>query len=96
MELFHPYKKLLENMWRKPELYFLRSSSSQLPSWEWGVLAKPKLREIEMYVTALRLVWPEYRTKFLNIMDVLEGPLSEHYRNILLALEFMIPAREFC
>jgi hypothetical protein len=92
MELFHPYKKLLENVWRKPEFFytfFAPLAHSFHPGS--GVMPKPKLREIEMYITTLRVVWGEMRTKFLDLAQFLPPPLSNHFRNIMMILEFFIP-----
>ncbi len=54
-------------------------------------MPKPKLREIEMYVTTLRLAWPEFRTKYLELVPLLTGELGLHLKNIVLILEFFIP-----
>ena len=92
MELFHPYKKLAENMWRTPELFytfFAPLAHCFHPGS--GVMPKPKLRQIEMYITTLRVVWPEWGMKFLEFVSIFEGPLSNHFRNIVMILEFFIP-----
>ena len=56
MELFHPYKKLLEATWRKPELFYpFFAPLTHLFHPASAVLPKPKLKEIEMFVGALAL-----------------------------------------
>ncbi len=54
-------------------------------------MPKPKLREIEMYITTIRVVWPEVRTKFLDMVPFLPGDQSNHLRNIVMIMEFFIP-----
>ena len=93
LELFHPYKKLLEDTWKQPEFFYtffapLRHSYNPGS----GILAKPKLKEIEAVATTLALIWPGYRPQYhelLNAMD--EGIRRNHFRNIVLILDFFIP-----
>ena len=96
MELFHPYKKILEDTWRKPEFFytlFAPLAHSFHPNSP--VKRKPKLKEIESYVTILRLLWPEFRAKYYLLLDYLEGSAKVHLRNILLVFEFFIPIVSF-
>ena len=96
MEFFHPYKKLLEDTWRLPEFYYtffapLEHSFHQNSC----VYPKPKLKRLESYFTALRLAWPEFRTRFLVLGDILTGKARKHMRNVLLIFEFFIPVVSF-
>ena len=96
MELFHPYKKLLEDTWRKPEFFysfFAPLSHSFHPNG--AVYKKPKLKQIESFVTALRLIWPEFRDHFWVILDYVNGLQKKHLRNVLLIMEFFVPIVRF-
>src|SRR6185295_8913170 len=81
MELFHPYKKLLENLWKKPELFhtfFGPLAHSFHP--DSPVVVKPRLKLLESYTTALRLVWPEMRPSYLFFLPHLKTePLLTHF-----------------
>jgi len=97
MELFHPYKKLLEDMWRKPEFFYtFFAPMGHYFHPNSPVKTKPKLKYIESMVTTLRLIWPEFRTRFYLIYNVVNGLERNHYRNILLILEFFIPIVSVC
>lgn len=92
MEFFHPYKKLLEDVWKKPELFytfFAPLSHSLNP--KSPVKIKPKLKLIDSYFTMLRLLWPEFRTEFRTLLVNQSGKLKTHLQNILLIFEFFIP-----
>ena len=92
MEFFHPYKKMLEDVWRKPELFyafFAPLAHSLNPNSP--VKTKPKLKFIESYFTMLRLLWPQYRLQFRALLPTLRGKLKTHLQNILLIIEFFIP-----
>lgn len=92
MELFHPYKKLLEDMWRKPE--FFHTIFAPLAHYfhpNSPVKSKPKLKQIESLVTTLRLLWPEFREKFYLLDNHVKGLARNHFRNVLLVMEFFIP-----
>ena len=92
MEFFHPYKKLLEDVWRKPELsytFFAPLSHSLNP--KSPVKTKPKLKLIDSYFTMLRLLWPEFRVAYHTLHRSLTGKLKTHLQNILLIFEFFIP-----
>jgi len=92
MEFFHPYKKLLEDVWRKPELFYTffaplcHSLNPKSP-----VKIKPKLKLIDSYFTMLRLLWPEFRAGFRGLLPDLTGKIKTHMQNILLIFEFFIP-----
>ena len=96
MEFFHPYKKLLEDVWRKPELFYTffaplcHSMNSKSP-----VKVKPKLKLIDSYFTMLRLLWPEFRARFRSLLPNLRGKLKVHFQNVLLVCEFFIPIVSF-
>ena len=67
LELFHPYKKLLEDTWKQREFFYtffspLRHSYNPGS----GILAKPKLKEIEAVATTLALIWPGYRPQLCS------------------------------
>src|SRR5271154_5401168 len=64
LELWHPWKLLLETLWVSPQLYY--------PFWasfyheifpDAKVYLKPSLRDIDMIFTILRLAYPSVRTK---------------------------------
>jgi hypothetical protein len=92
MEFFHPYKKLLEDVWRAPELFYTffaplcHSLNPKSP-----VKKKPRLKLIDSYFTMLRLLWPEFRAGFHTLHRTLKGKLRAHLQNILLVFEFFIP-----
>jgi hypothetical protein len=92
MEFFHPYKKLLEDVWRKPELFYtFFAPLCHYVNPNSPVKIKPKLMFIDSYFTMLRLIWPEFRGPFRHLLDVLGAPLKMHLQNILLVFEFFIP-----
>ena len=87
VELFHTYKKLLEDVWKKPEFFYsffapLKHSFNPRSS----VFSKPKLKEIEAVATALALIWPDYRAK-----TMLRGKALTHFKNIILIMDFFLP-----
>jgi hypothetical protein len=92
LELWHPYKKLMEDVWRKPELFYtfwapLEHSIHPTSA----VYTKPKMKKLEAYFTAMRLLWPEFRELFLALPPPVSGQLRAHLRNIILIFEFFIP-----
>jgi len=92
LEFFHTYKKLLEDTWHKPEFFYtffapLRHSYNP----RGNIKIKPKLKEIEAVVTALRLLWPEFREEYHLLLTVVRGKRLTHLRNILMILDFFIP-----
>ena len=93
LELFHPYKKLLENIWKQPEFFytlFAPIRHSYNPSSK--IFAKPKLKEIEAVSTTLALIWPGYRPQFHHLLAAMEdGKRRTHLRNIILVLDFFLP-----
>src|SRR5271170_7172531 len=88
MELFHPYKKLMEDIWRKPEFFYSFFAPLFFPGSV--VNRKPRLKFIECFVTALRLVWPDFRDKYLLHLDLMTGLQRKHFQNVLLILDFFI------
>src|SRR5690242_15377683 len=96
-DLFHPYKKLLEDTWRKPEFFYpFFAPLTHLLHPDGPVYPKPKLKEIESFVTALTLVRPDWREKFHSLLPLLEGEFVVHFRNILLILDFFLPIVSVC
>ncbi len=92
MEFFHPYKKLLEDVWKKPELFYtFFAPLSHALNPKSPVKIKPKLKLIDSYWTMLRLLWPEFRQGFRALLPELTGKLKTHLKNILLIFEFFIP-----
>lgn len=92
MEFFHNYKKLMEDVWKQPELFytfFARLSHALNP--KSPVKIKPKMKLLQSYFTTLALLWPEYRTPFIGLLQSCTGHLLIHLRNILLIFEFFIP-----
>ena len=96
MELWHPYKKLLEDTWKKPELFytfFAPLEHSLHPAS--AVYVKPKMKKLEAYFTALRMIWQDYRQPFLQLLPAADGNLKVHLQNILLLFEFFLPVVPF-
>src|SRR4051794_25223876 len=93
MELFHPYKTLLENLWKKPEFFYsFFGPLSHCFHPNSPVALKPRLKLLGSYATALRLVWPEFRPNYLFLVKHLQKePLRTHFKNVLLILDFFIP-----
>lgn len=92
MEFFHPYKKLLEDVWKKPELFYtFFAPLSHALNPKSPVKIKPKLKLIDSYFTMLRLLWPTFRAQFRTLLPDLSGKLKTHFQNILLIFEFFIP-----
>src|SRR5690349_6212166 len=92
MDLFHPYKKLLEDTWRKPEFFYIFFAPlSHFFHPGSAAYTKPKLKAIETYKTSLLLSWPNWRKKFLVLLPFLKGVVANHFRNILLILDFFLP-----
>ena len=62
LELFHTYKKLLEDVWKKPEFFYTFFAPLKHAFHPGSrVFAKPKPKEIESVATAVALLWPEFR-----------------------------------
>ena len=79
MEFFHPYKKLLEDVWRKPELFntfFAPLSHSLNP--KSPVKIKPKLKLIDSYFTMLWLLWLEFRAGFRGTYWQAQNSFAKH------------------
>jgi len=92
LELFHTYKKLLEDVWKKPEFFytfFAPIKHSFNPGSK--VFAKPKLKEIEAVATALALIWPEFREKYHFLLTLVNGKSLVHLKNIVIIMDFFIP-----
>ena len=92
MEFFHNFKKLMEDVWKQPELFytfFARLSHALNP--KSPVKVKPKMKLLQSYFTTLALLWPDYRAPFIALLKECTGPLLIHLRNILLIFEFFIP-----
>ena len=92
MEMWHVYKKLLEDIWKTPELFYtFWAPLAHCFYPDSAVFVKPKLKMIESYFTAIRLVWGECREAFLQLIPTLTPLLKPHFMNILLITEFFIP-----
>src|SRR4051812_34777690 len=66
---------------RRPELFYTGTPSST-PKARFS--EKPKLKFIETISLALRLVWYDYRDRFLALIPIMQGNLKIHLRNIVL------------
>jgi hypothetical protein len=92
MDLFHPYKKLLEDVWRRPELYYtFFAPLEHAIHADSKVRRKPKLKQIESFFLALRHSWGEFRDRFLALQNSVQGDALCHLRNIILLGEFFLP-----
>ena len=92
MELFHNYKKLMEDVWCQPELFytfFAPMSHSLNPNSP--VKIKPKMKLLQSYFTILTLSLSKWREAFLGLRQTCTGLVMLHLRNILLIFEFFIP-----
>lgn len=93
LDMFHIYKKMLENIWAQPELFrsFLAPLMHQFYP-NSGVKRKPPLKQIELTLTCCRLAYPKIRDALLYLNDMeLDVKVKTHIRNIIFMFEFLIP-----
>ena len=93
MDLFHVYKKMLENTWGSPELFYPFLAPFMHHFYPKSkVFKKPNLKQIEIALTCCRLVYPDIRPILLISLDVVTNPIIRtHYRNLIFLFEFLIP-----
>ena len=92
MEFFHPYKKLLEDVWKQPEFFYTFFAPLHHHFFpDSAVFANQKLKMIESIFTVVRMLWPDYRAKFHLLLTFVFGLRRTHLRNILLVMDFFVP-----
>ncbi len=93
LDMFHIYKKMLENIWVQPELFrtFLAPLMHQFYP-KTPVRKKPRLKQIEITLTCCHLVYPTVRDQILQTLDLIDNAMIKtHLRNIIFLFEFLIP-----
>jgi hypothetical protein len=92
LELFHPFKVLLERIWAQPQfLYSFWGPFVHLIYPKSKVFKKPHLKQIEITLLCLRLAYPRIAQKLKNFISKAEEPYVSHARNLFIAFEFFIP-----
>ena len=94
MEMFHPFKHLCEVVWGK-DLYLFTLFGPLVHSVdaECKVKRKPKLKQIQIWFTILRLVYPSHRERMKKLVTTIQNPLIVlHLENFLIFFEFFLPA----
>lgn len=93
-EMFHPFKILLERIWTFPLFYYTFWAPWRHVMYpNHSVFLKPKLKDIEINLTCLRLSYPEIRDELKRFLD--KGDMKNkcycHARNLYMVFEFLIP-----
>ena len=92
MEMFHPFKVLMEKIWAYPGFYCAFWAPLQHAFYpDTGVFLKPKLKQIEATLLCIRLAYPVIRARLHAFLQEADEPLLSHARNLFMALEFFLP-----
>lgn len=93
LDMFHIYKKMLENIWSQPELFRTFLAPLMHTFYPNSVVKKkPQLKQIELTLTCCRLAYPKVRDAILFLNDMaLDPKIKTHIKNIIFMFEFLIP-----
>lgn len=97
LDMFHVYKKMLENIWRQPELYRTFIAPLMHSFYPNSKVAKTgRLKQIELILTCCQLVYPSVRQEMqLTLALIADSKIKQHLRNIIFMFEFLIPTVYF-
>src|ERR1043165_8025874 len=81
-ELFHPFKILMEKIWSCDQFYYTFWAPSIYP--DSAVFLKPKLKDIEITLTSLRLAYPVIQQRLHSFLREQKNnrPTYTHARNL--------------
>ncbi len=81
LDMFHIYKKMLENIWSQPELFRTFLAPLMHAFYPNSVVKKkPQLKQIELTLTCCRLAYPKVRDALLFLNDMaLEPKIKTQY-----------------
>src|ERR1700712_61264 len=92
LELFHPFKLLMEHIWAQPQfLYSFWGPFMHSIYPKTKVFKKPHLKQIEISLLCLRLAYPQIAERLLQFIQIAEEPYLSHARNLWMAFHFFIP-----
>ena len=93
MDLFHIYKKMNEAIWRMPQFFepFIAPLMHEFYP-KSKVFRKTNLKQIEITLTACRLVYPELQQLLLEVQKSCTCSITRvHLRNLRFFFEFLLP-----
>jgi hypothetical protein len=96
LEMFHPFKVLMERIWAQPEfLYSFWGPYMHSIYPKSKVFKKPHLKQIEISLLCLRLAYERVSDRVDTLITTIEHPYRNHLRNLRIAFNFFIPTVSF-
>ena len=92
LELFHPFKHLMELTWSRTEFFRCFIAPFVHVYFRSKVYIKPSLKTIESFFTVLRLAYSEIRDEYRAMLTEMDrGLLHNHAQHFFAIVEFFIP-----
>jgi hypothetical protein len=92
MELFHPFKQLLEDIF-SAQIFFKPFIAPFIHHFHPGddVRINPILKNIDTWFTVMRLSWRKRRLAFYALLPQIQGSQKNHFLNLMALMEYFIP-----